>query len=123
MGNESDESLFQYKLHQKNELCIISFSGVIDGRSKKIIQACLEELMPQGFKIYVLNFQNVTSIEQTGFREIVQLQNTLRRENKNIITVTELRPHLKNKLSDNGILRTQEYVASLKSAISKFAFA
>lgn len=116
---EKERAEFAYLINHQNSLCVIRFRGVIDGKSAKILQACLEEVKSLSCHLFIIDFSKVSRVEATGHRELVQLQKDLRADEvSNKVLLCGLKATLKSSLSDNGIIRSQEVTSDLKQAIT-----
>lgn len=111
---------FSYKVIQQNETIVISFSGVLNGRSLKKIDECVAKLHESKYRFLILDFKNTTKIESTAYRHLVQLQHMVRKVEGCTMRLCGVNPAWKSELIDQGVIRGSEITNTLKSALNDF---
>jgi len=76
--NEIKFSNFEYETLVANDVAIISFKGDIHKRDNEIHENCISEVMMLEAHFFILNFNKVTKIDNSGHRFIAMIQKTIR---------------------------------------------
>jgi len=82
---------------------------------------CLEKIKVSECKYFILNFRDVTDIDKIIYRDLVQIQATIRNKKKCALKVCGIKPMLKIVLCDNGIIRADEVTDNVRVALIAFS--
>lgn len=77
MNNEYLNS-FEYETLVANDVAIVSFKGEIHFRDNEAHEKCIKEIISLEAHFYILNFNKVSKIDNSGHRFIAMIQKKIR---------------------------------------------
>lgn len=109
---------FKYDILEKIEkvFLIVSFAGVMSERANSEINRCQRELNSKEFKFIILNFNDVTYLNEEILGSIRGLQSAIRKK-KATIRVCCLRPEWKKIFFEEDIFHKDEIGEGLDTTV------
>jgi anti-anti-sigma regulatory factor len=111
---------FDYNIINQKDVLVVSFKGKMGKEIKERLETCRQELIGIDARIYILIFKDVPTIEPSIFREMVLLQQDLRKNNRDLYIVG-VNSQLKQYLFEKAVLRQSETKASLDEVLHHLA--
>jgi anti-anti-sigma regulatory factor len=106
----------RYFFSAKDDLLVISLSGVFDRGSAEILKECLASMPTTPLQFVIFNLADVSEADRPGASEFIRFQKELR-ERPLRLKVCAMSPGLKEVLDGFGALRSAEVAINLVEAI------
>lgn len=116
--NETSAKRLEYSISEKAPYVVVSFRGIISHVTIPVIEKCHAELFQKTVQYLVLNFQDVTKIENNGIPPLHRLQRAVR-DKQGMIRVCSLKKEMRALLLEAGAIRLGEVSDSLANAIQR----
>lgn len=109
---------FDFKTITKGDVKLMIFSGKLGKDCLGQLETCRKELGSSSAKIAVIHFKNVTAIDHCTYRDLVLLQQEIRKLNTNLF-VTGLDTSQKQALLDKAVIRQSEIRKGLEEILGE----
>jgi hypothetical protein len=106
-----------YFINRKETICVVSLIGAIHGGEEAVLQKCLEEVTGAPPMYLVLNMGGVSSFELEMGRPFTIFQQNFRAKSR--VFACNFDPKVLSILKENGLVRENETVADLMSALQQ----
>lgn len=106
---------FDYKIILQNEVLILILAGKLGKESKSRLEACGQELKELNHKFAVIIFKDTSTVEMVIFRELILIQQELRK--KSDLAIVGLNKQLRLYLNEKAVIRLHEVKNSLEEAL------
>lgn len=107
---------FSYLIAEKNKLLAITLIGPLSDSGQSQYEQCLIEISKIEFLVAVINFREVTVVENHGLQFLANLQRALRKKAPEL-GICGLSPFLRDELTKNGVIRFGEIYNNLREAL------
>ncbi|HAZ11772.1 MAG: hypothetical protein A2X86_08035 [Bdellovibrionales bacterium GWA2_49_15] len=121
MDENSSAEGFKYLLAEQKEFCVVSFVGALDHHASDPLDECLSKLKASSCKYFIFNFRDVTEIQSAVYRQLVQLQHTIRKEKNARLRLCGVHPKWKTELTANGTIRADEVLDNIRLALAELS--
>ena len=111
---------FEYKITSRNCISVITFKRKITKESKDQLEKCRQAILSEDSSLVNLYFKEVPGIDATVFREVILLQQDIRKKNIPLY-VTGLDNATKQYLIDRAVVRLSEFKKSLNEIFGELA--
>lgn len=110
-------STLEYYIASKGQLIIITFVGSFKN-CQEVVEQCSKEITEHSCGVHncIIYARDISEVHANSYRDLVQLQNTLR-SYFNVIKVCSLHPSIKNILLAAGVVRMEELTNNLKDTV------
>ena len=115
-AENSSTTGFSYLIAEKNKLLAITLIGPLSDSGQSQYDQCLLEISKLEFVVAVINFREVTVIENHGLQFLANLQRALRKKAPEL-GICGLSPYLRDELTKSGVTRFGEIYNNLRDAL------
>jgi anti-anti-sigma factor len=109
-------SEFEYSITTQKSVTVIKFTGTLNGKAREQLRDCQKQLMDLSSRQMIILFSGVPNVESSIYRELIQLQNLIRNQER-VLKLVGLSGRTKQTLSDHGVIKVSEISPSLKAAL------
>ncbi len=115
MDEKSDAPKYLIAIQRK--FVVLTFIENLGKEAHPYLQECMEEIFSSSCTHLIVNFRGVSEINRRIYRDIVQLQATIRTKHKGLVRVCGVEPLVKKLLIENGVIRETEISRNVKTSI------
>ncbi len=112
---------FKHFVYLASNILILRFDGTLGRQEQGSFTSLQEEIQKLDYSHLILNLKNVTQVDRPIYRFLVQLQSSVRKEKEGKVRVLSPPIHIKDKLTNEGILRADEFQKDLKCALESIS--
>lgn len=117
MSTTQDFSDFKYFVSSKGAFLVASLVGLLNDQHAELMQPLLTEVHDNtSALIFIFNFRDLGEIDGDAVSMLAQIQKDIRSKPAEV-RLCGLRPELKAKLLNRGVIRTSEIYDNLQVAI------
>lgn len=112
-----EDNQFKHFVYLASEVLVLRLDGILGREAKDQIEEVNQEILSLEFTHLILNLSKVTQIDRPTYRFLVQIQSFVRKEREGKVRVVLPPTLLKERLTNEGILKNSEICKNLKEAL------